>query len=382
VRVLYLTPGVFDKGGISRYNRFQIRALREAFGAQNIRVFSLMGRQPGDFEEPFETDFAGSMPLSTESRALFAISALREALLFKPDLVLCALVNLGPIAFLCGKPSGALVAQNIYGREIWSHNGLTSARRAALRRTRLIISDCYNTANWAWDMGLNRRRPEVVWDCVDTVRYSAGVPNWGSLKKYGLERSGRFCVMFLGRIEKDSRYKGFERLLHLISMLPADRFEAAICGKGDDLDHVKSLGKELTISDRTTITGAIHENDMPEVYRAADAFYLVSEVGPGMGEGIPLTPMEAMACGVPILAGNQDGSRELLEGSGGWCGAPGDLEGQRAYLESLASNEELHKREKFAARERAAAVFGYERFASETISAIEKALSAGNGKGS
>ena len=118
---------------------------------------------------------------------------------------------------------------------------------------------------------------------------------------------------------------------------------------------------------------------MPDVYRCADAFYLVSEVGPSMGEGIPLTPMEAMSCGVPVLVGNQDGSRELLEGVGGWCGEPRDIDGQLAYIESLASNKEAHERECKAARIRAVSVFGYERFAHETISAIEKACRLNHG---
>jgi phosphatidylinositol alpha-1,6-mannosyltransferase len=366
MKILYLTPGVFDKGGIARYCRFQIRALREAFGEKNVKVASLMGRQYGDLEEPFEVDFAGSMPANKASRALFSLATADLARRSRPDVVLCAHVNMGPMAFLLAKAARARFVQNVYGRELWTSAGLSWPHRKALGRADLVISDCHNTADRALEMGLVKTKPAVVWDCVDIDRYCPAAPDWSRLERYGLKDDGRFKVMFLGRINSDTRYKGFERLLRVVSKLPAEGFEAVLAGKGDDIDRMRALAVELGIAHRATITGAIHEDDMPDVYRAADAFYLVSEVGPGMGEGIPLTPMEAMACGVPVLVGNQDGSRELLEGDGGWCGDPSDLDAQGRYLEALAGDEQLHQKEIAAAAARAAEVFSYERFAEET----------------
>ena len=51
--MLYVTPGCFDKGGISRYGRAQITALRELLGPEQVRVYSIRGPGPGDFETPF-----------------------------------------------------------------------------------------------------------------------------------------------------------------------------------------------------------------------------------------------------------------------------------------------------------------------------------------
>ena len=53
-KILYISPGCFDKGGISRYNRYQIKALRELLGERNVKVFSLLPPQDGDFEDQFE----------------------------------------------------------------------------------------------------------------------------------------------------------------------------------------------------------------------------------------------------------------------------------------------------------------------------------------
>jgi len=65
--------------------------------------------------------------------------------------------------------------------------------------------------------------------------------------------------------------------------------------------------------------------------------------------------------------GNQDGSREVLDGSGGgWTGSPGDLDGQASYLRALRSDGRLLVSERGAARRRAESVFGFDGFATAT----------------
>ena len=48
-KYLYITPGCFDKGGISRYSRYQITAIREIFGYDKVSVFSLLGKNKHSF---------------------------------------------------------------------------------------------------------------------------------------------------------------------------------------------------------------------------------------------------------------------------------------------------------------------------------------------
>jgi phosphatidyl-myo-inositol dimannoside synthase len=372
VKIVYVTQGVFDKGGIARYNRYQVTALREAYGDANVRVLSLAGRDLDDIEEPFAVSFSGANPLSKSSRVLFATAVAKEVAAFRPNAILSGHVNFGPMALALRAVCRTHLIQNVYGRELWPSGGLGLRRRRALRKTNLVIADCHNTADRAVELHLATQRPQVVWDCVDTSRHLPGPPDWRALSKYGIRDDNRFRVLFLGRLKRETRYKGLERMLQIVSTLPGDRVAAVVAGKGDDLTHIRQLCATLGISDRTTITGSIDERDLTEIYRSASAFYLVSSVGGNMGEGIPLTPMEAMACGVPVLTGDQDGSRELLDTGGGWCGAPEDLNSQRTYLEAIVSDPALHERERRTARERAVSAFGYDRFAAETIRAIDR----------
>lgn len=369
MNILVLTPGVFDKGGISRYGRFQITALREAYGPDNVQVVSLLGRRVDDLEEPFEVAWSGAVPHTLVSRAHFTGVSMRLALSHRPDIVLLGLVNFGPVALAAARVCGARLVQNIYGYEVWS--SLTLARKQALYRSDGVISDCHNSADQALRLGLVKERPAVVWDCVDIERFTPPQGEAEDLSKYGLHPGGKFRVLILCRLNKQTRYKGFVRLLQLRAAHLDHGFEVVIAGKGDDLDYLRGLSGELGIAHSTVLTGPIDEQDMPAIYRSADAFYLPSEVGEDAGEGIPLTPLEAMACGAPVLVGDQDGSRETLDVGGGWCGDPLDLPAQAAYLQRLKQDGPFHEQERAAARARAVDAFGYRAFASKTCAALE-----------
>ena len=76
---------------------------------------------------------------------------------------------------------------------------------------------------------------------------------------------------------------------------------------------IEEINRDPLLQNKVIFTGSIHENDLPDIYRAAHLFSLVSDKGHMRGEGIPLTPLEAMATGIPVLVGNQDGSQEAVE---------------------------------------------------------------------
>ena len=262
-----------------------------------------------------------------------------------------------------------LLVQSIYGTEVWTN--LSGMRKNALVSANAVISDCHHTADFTKKAGLRKEAPDVVWDCVDIERYTPGTLNENILKQYGIGKQGRFRLMFLCRLMPDARYKGTERLLQLLAKLPDD-FECVFAGGGDDIGHLQAEVDRLGLGERTYFSGRIHEDHMPDVYRSADAFYLVSEFGYDKGEGLPLTPIEAMACGVPVIVGDQDGSREILDDSGGGvCVSPGLEEPAIDYVHKLKEDSAYFAAERKAARQRTEAVFSYDHFAQKTIAVLE-----------
>jgi phosphatidylinositol alpha-1,6-mannosyltransferase len=315
MKILYLTPGCFDKGGISRYARFQIRALREIVGAAGLRVLSLLPPREGDFEDPIEVSWHSKGTSHLSRQAEFSFRALREAMLWRPDVIWSGHVHFSPLTNGLAALFRCVRVLNVYGLEVWTN--LTPSRARGLEKSEWIVSDCHFTANYLRTAGLRREGPiEVVWDAVDVHRYRPDAPAGDVLRRYGIPSPAeRVNVLTLGRMSRDADHKGYRRLLEAFSTaaMADDRVTLVFAGRGDLIPVLAERAKELALEGRVVFTGEVHEDDMPDVYRSASIFSLVSDRAPGRGEGVPVTPIEAAACGLPILVGNQDGSPEACD---------------------------------------------------------------------
>lgn len=362
MRVLYLTPGCFDKGGISRYNRYQIRALREIYGTDRVMVHSLAGPRPGDFEEPFDVRWSGR-GASAASKLEYLLRTYIAGLVERPDLIVSAHVNMSGVARALALVTRARTLLNVYGLEVWS--GLRPDAAWGLRSVDHVISDCHFTARYLEREG---QRPAgsvaVVWDCVDTERFYPAPSRREVLERYGIPdpNDGGVNLLTLGRMGPDCGHKGYERLLSVFGMLASrlPQLRLIYAGRGALADEIRRRAVQMGFGHRVYFTGAIHEADLPDVYRSAHIFSLVSDRGIGRGEGIPLTPLESAACGVPILVGNHDGSQEaVVEGVNGFVLDPFDLAAHAEAIERLATDEALRARMADAALQRIREEFAY-----------------------
>lgn len=108
-----------------------------------------------------------------------------------------------------------------------------------------------------------------------------------------------------------SKRKNHEVVLRALKDLNDPTIQYVICGKGDLLDYLKGLSKELGIEQQVRFMG--YRLDVPEFYRMADCF-----VFPSVHEGLPFALMEAMASGLPIVCSRIRGNVDLIEdGVGG-----------------------------------------------------------------
>lgn len=376
MKILYLTPGVFDKGGIARYCRYQIQAIRERFGPESIKVFSVRG--PGcaefEFEDPFHVAWAGKKP-DNFNRILFGLHSALEALVWKPNLVLTAHVNLSWLGLTLARWACAKSILNAYGLEIWS--GLNRLRVQGLRYHDLIISDCHNTADYIQTTFHRKTPTSVVWDPVDLSRYFPKPKSEDLFSRYNIPRAPGFrYIMTLGRVSVASRHKGVERIIQVFSNLKdVPDIHYIIAGDGDDRARLEKLVADSGMTSQIHFIGSIPENDLADVYNLCDIFVLISDIGPNRGEGIPMTPMEAGACGKPVFVGNQDGSREIIEqGNGGYIFDPFDFSAIQEKIRQVCFNDDLRDLLSIQIQNRIQKTFSYEIFAQKTISALEKLL--------
>ncbi|MDB4789693.1 glycosyltransferase family 4 protein, partial [Verrucomicrobiales bacterium] len=312
-RALYLTPGCFDKGGISRYCRYQIRALRELWGEDNVRVLSLLGEDEASFEAPLEIDWSGTGP-NLGSKLGLTWNALRHALVWRPDVIHSAHLRFSGLSVRLAELIGARSVINAYGLEVWSSPPKDAMR--CLKRCDAVISDCHFTGDYIESNSLHSGRPiEVIWDCVDLDLFRPGPTSPEVIQRYGIPDPAKyFNIMTLGRLAPEAMHKGYDRLLEAFVEI-SKRHPIArmiIAGRGRARGMLEELAVSLGVDGKVVFTGSVTEADLPLLYRSASVFSLVSDRGHGRGEGIPLTPLEAMACGVPILVGNHDGSQEAV----------------------------------------------------------------------
>ncbi len=336
-RLVFITPGCFDKGGISRYSRYQITALRELLGRENVYVMSLLGKEVDSFEEEFEIDYAGKSNSKLE-QVKFALYFIWVCIRHRPKIILSAHVNFSGLAHFVAQFIGAKSVLNVYGLELWS--GLSKDATWGLKNTDFIISDCHNTMAYLVKNNIREEKDiTVIWDCVDLDKFKPVLNDLVKVKeKYGIKNNGKKIILTLGRISNAARHKGYHRLLDVFEGLNQDEYYLVLAGKGDLVNDLKEIVQEKGISSNVRFTGMISEEDMAAIYTLPDVFSLVSEVGVGKGEGIPLTPLEATACGTPIIVSNQDGSHEaVIANKNGIVINPNNLVAHAMAIENLCS---------------------------------------------
>jgi len=107
-------------------------------------------------------------------------------------------------------------------------------------------------------------------------------------------------VLYVGRLAAE---KGCERLLPLLDCDPP--VHVAFVGDGPDRERLQRLfGQE-----HVTFTGLLYGQEVADAYAAADVF-----VFPSATDTLGLVLLEAMACGVPVVAADTDAARETLSG--------------------------------------------------------------------
>ncbi len=143
----------------------------------------------------------------------------------------------------------------------------------------------------------------VVRMSVDTDRYQPADRPLG--RPHGPEDGGR--LLTVGRLVPE---KGAPVLLDALAILAERGLRPAttIVGAGPLADPLQAQAHALGVDQHVDLAGPIGQDDLPDVYRAADVFVL-----PSFSEGLPVVLMEAMACGLPVVTTQIAAIGELVE---------------------------------------------------------------------
>lgn len=145
--------------------------------------------------------------------------------------------------------------------------------------------------------------------------------------------------------------KGIDVCIQAISHLLDLPVRLRIVGSGSqDYElYLRGLAEQLKVSDRVEFAGAALPSRIAEEYRTADIFILASYY-----EAFAIVLIEAMACGIPVIATNVGGIPTVVEDHVSGCLVPaGDVQSLVKAIRSTIANEDMRQAMSMAAQSRA-----------------------------
>ena len=165
-------------------------------------------------------------------------------------------------------------------------------------------------------------RIAVIYNGVDTARFSPGPPSASLRDRYGLH--GKKVILTVTRLVD---YKGIDVTLHALREVREEfpDVQYLIGGEGADRARIERLAADLGLTDRVRFLGPIAGEELPDYFRLADVFVMPSRsdlVTPNI-EGFGLVYLEAAGCGKPSIAGHAGGVPDaVIDGETGWLVNP------------------------------------------------------------
>lgn len=127
--------------------------------------------------------------------------------------------------------------------------------------------------------------------------------------RFGLS-SERTTVLYLGRIDREKR---IDLLLRALQILGRTDIQLAIAGRGAALETTRSLADALLPEDQVRFLGYVAREEIRSLLNCVDIFAM-----PSPAELLSIATLEAMACGLPVLAARASALPELVcEGENG-----------------------------------------------------------------
>ena len=232
--------------------------------------------------------------------------------------------------------------------KVWHHLAID---RQLAKRTDAIVVNSRGVEQFYKEHGLPPEKLRLIYNGIRPVSPS-DVTHDALCGELGLP-SGSRLIGAVGRLWHQKRIKDVIWAADLLKVIRKD-VHLLIIGDGplrEDLERFRDL---CLIEDQVHFLGA--RNDVMRLMPHFDVLWLASGF-----EGLPNSIMEAMACGVPVVATDIRGNRELVvHGQTGFLVPVGDRAGLARYAHKILEDPELGRRLGEAGRQRILAEFTVE----------------------
>jgi len=191
-----------------------------------------------------------------------------------------------------------------------------------------------------------------------------GMPDDARQRDHG-RTSGPVRLLMIGR---HSPQKDQPTLFRALAKLRDQPWTIDLVGTGPHQDRHEAMVRELGLAQRVTFLG--YRNDVPNLMATADVYSLASN-----WEGLPRSIIEAMRAGLPTVASDVGGNREMIvEDETGYLAPRGDAETLARHLAVLIGDPRKRRLLGANARRRFEEHFSFETMFGRTLAVYEAAL--------
>lgn len=222
-----------------------------------------------------------------------------------------------------------------HGIEVW--RPLSSVQKRLLGKCNKVLCVSEFTKQQMMKLHqINEDRCFVLNNAIDPFMQLPGAFGKSArlMEKYNLRESDP-VIYTLTRLAATEQYKGHELVIkavsHIKEQFPTVKY--ILSGQYDATEEIRinELIEEFGVAGSVILTGFIDEKELPEHFLLADLFVL-----PSKKEGFGIVFIEAMACGLPVICGNADGSLDAIRN--GELGRAIDPENQQQLEKAISES--------------------------------------------
>ena len=204
------------------------------------------------------------------------------------------------------------------------------------------------------------RHAEVVYPGVD-------------IRDFKPRREKEEFIFTIGRL---SKFKRIDLVFKALRVLKQDRgkeIKLVVGGDGEERANLMKLAQKMGLSRQVYFTGRLPYEQVKEYIGKAKAV-----IFPTTNEPFGLVPLEAMACGTPVIASNSGGPREtIIDGKVGFLFKPDDEFDLARKIDILSGDHDLNMEMAVAARKHVVENFSWERTTDRIHDALREFVSQG-----
>lgn len=220
--------------------------------------------------------------------------------------------------------------------------------------------------------GWSPKKITRIFNGVDAAAW-AGAREESTLRRELDIPPDRFTMVSAGRFSHEKGQDVFLRALRALKERTRRPFTAVLTGEGEELEPCRALARELGLTEEEVrFTG--FRQDMKNVYGGGDLY-----VNPSRNEALSYGIQEAMACGLPVVATDAGGPRDIIprREDGGVLVPCEDPEAMAEAILPFAEDHELARTLGLRAAETIRTRFDVDTMCGQTLQVYEKVCAAG-----